>query len=325
MRRKRITAKLKLAPTLVVIDNVRRRLESASLSAALTEPVWEDRELGASRMLRLPIRCTWLATANNPALSGEIARRVARIRLDAGVERPWERGAFRHDPLEAWAVENRGELLWALLTLVRGWLAAGKPPGQARMGRFQHWADTVGGILAAAGIPGFLGNREEVYALAMAEMEGWRAFVEIWWQKYGGQRVGTDKLFDLAKDEKLLVELRSGHSDRGARTALGMELSRLRDRVVGQWVIRAAGTAHGGGAAYRLDERAPQNADLRGKAEKGSPGSPHSPHHRPPSDLADGEPGEGGEPFSAPKRSMEEIVPIVPQGDAPELGWEETL
>jgi hypothetical protein len=61
--RKRITAKLKLAPTLVVIDNVRRRLESASLSAALTEPVWEDRELGASRMLRLPIRCTWLATA----------------------------------------------------------------------------------------------------------------------------------------------------------------------------------------------------------------------------------------------------------------------
>jgi hypothetical protein len=41
-----------------------------------------DRLLGQTRMLVLPNRATWIATANNPQLSLEIARRCIRIRLD---------------------------------------------------------------------------------------------------------------------------------------------------------------------------------------------------------------------------------------------------
>jgi len=63
--RKRITSTLLDGPAVVVIDNLRRRLDSAALSAALTTQVWSDRILGQSRVASLPVTCTWLATANN--------------------------------------------------------------------------------------------------------------------------------------------------------------------------------------------------------------------------------------------------------------------
>jgi len=89
--RKRITAKLLTGPTVFMIDNLRRRLEASSLSAAITGLTWEDRVLGHTEMVHVPVRCAWLATGNNPTLSEEIARRTTRIRLDAKMDRPWLR------------------------------------------------------------------------------------------------------------------------------------------------------------------------------------------------------------------------------------------
>ena len=71
--RKRITAKLRQIPTLVLIDNLKRQLEASALAAALTAPFWEDRILGVSEITRLPIRCLWIATGNNPTFSNELA------------------------------------------------------------------------------------------------------------------------------------------------------------------------------------------------------------------------------------------------------------
>jgi len=288
--RKRITAKLREAPPIVLLDNIKRKLDSGSLSSALTEPIWGDRELGSNRMIRVPITCGWFATANNPTFSGELARRIVRIRMDAAVEIPWERKDFKHDPLDAWVKQHRGDLLWALLTLAKAWVAAGRPKGQVQMGRYQSWADTMAGILVVAGIPGFLGNREEVYAIAEADQEAWRAFIEAWWGDHGEQRVETSQLFDLAKKQRLLTDLRNGRTDQGARVALGLAIARMRDRVVGDWFVRAAGTAHGGTSAYRLERKS--------RPEKPSPLSPPSPPSGGPSDTHPGDSGEGGDSFS---------------------------
>ena len=97
--RKRVTAKLRQVPTILLIDNLRLKLDSSAVAAALTAPFWEDRILGQSEMARLPIRCLWIATGNNPEFSNEMARRLVRIRLDANVERPWQRYGFRHPDL----------------------------------------------------------------------------------------------------------------------------------------------------------------------------------------------------------------------------------
>jgi hypothetical protein len=78
--RKRLTSRLREARTVLLLDNVRRPLDSGQLAAALTGLVWEDRLLGTNETIRVPVRCVWVTTANNPLLSLEMARRSIRIR-----------------------------------------------------------------------------------------------------------------------------------------------------------------------------------------------------------------------------------------------------
>ena len=74
--RKRITAKLRSGPGAILLDNLQRRLDSPALSAAITSTTWEDRLLGSSETLSLPVEVLWLATGNNPSLSHEMTRRA---------------------------------------------------------------------------------------------------------------------------------------------------------------------------------------------------------------------------------------------------------
>ena len=115
--RKRITAQLREGHAVILIDNVTRPLDSGVLAAALTATMWTDRLLGKNETVRVPVRCVWLVTANNPVVSTELARRFVRIRLDPKVDRPWQREGFRHADLRGWAVAHRGDLVAAALTL----------------------------------------------------------------------------------------------------------------------------------------------------------------------------------------------------------------
>ena len=187
--RKRLTAKLREIPSILLIDNLRRQLDASSVAAALTAPYWEDRVLGKSEMVRFPIRCVWIATGNNPQFSNEIARRMVRIRLDPHEDQPWLREGFRHPNLLAWVWQNRARLVAACLTLGRAWIAAGMPRHQKTIGSFEGWAEVMGGILEVAGVPGFLGNLKDMYERADAEGGVWRAFVGLWWDRFGTQQV----------------------------------------------------------------------------------------------------------------------------------------
>lgn len=226
--RKRITAKLKDSPGFILIDNLRRRLDSAALSAAITAPTWEDRLLGSTVTMRIPVRCVWLATANNPALSNEMTRRTIRCRLDARSDQPWLRGGFRHANLRAWATANRGRLVWAALVLGRAWLAADRPKGQQTLGMFDGWAEVLGGILDVAEIPGFLGNLQAFYADGDAESAGWRAFVAAWWDQCATNPVLARDLYQPAIDAGLPL---GDGGDQSQRIRLGKLLGSMRDRA----------------------------------------------------------------------------------------------
>ena len=160
--RKRITARLRSSPSAILIDNLRRRLDSSALAAAITATVHEDRILGTSDTVRLPIRCVWIATGNNPTLSAELTRRAVRIRLDAKLDRPWLREGFRHADLRAWASTHRGELVWAALVLGRAWIVAGRPQGAGVLGMFEQWSRVMGGILEGCRYPWLLGKSQDV-------------------------------------------------------------------------------------------------------------------------------------------------------------------
>jgi putative DNA primase/helicase len=239
--RKRLTAALCESPSAVLFDNA-RRLDSDDLSAVLTTTVWRDRPLGTSRVVQLPVRCAWIATANNPALTFELTRRTVRIRLDAAIERPWLRDGFRHPDLVAWATQNRAELIAAALTLARAWIARGQRPGtHPQLGTYESWSRVLGGILATAHIPGFLSNLTAFYAdVVDDETQTSHALIDAWWTRYRSQTVGVQEIWALTQGEPSVDVDLGDKGERSQRTRLGKLLGRMRDRIFNGYRVTAA-------------------------------------------------------------------------------------
>lgn len=239
--RKKITATLRMQPEAVLIPNVNKIIDSGDLCDAVSRPIWQDRVLGVSETIRVPVRCVWIISANNPGVSKEVARRTIRIRLDSGLERPEERPAesFRHPKLVEWVRDNRASIAWACLTIIQHWIAIGKPAGKATLGTYEAWASVIGGILDAIRMPGFLANRAAFYEAADTETSAWGALVDAWWDAHRDARVGTSVLFAIA-NQLDGFDFGKG-SDRSQQVTFGMQLVKQRDRIYGDRQIRAAG------------------------------------------------------------------------------------
>ncbi len=251
--RKRITAALKEGRGAIIIDNLRKSLDSGVVASALTAETWSDRILGQSEMVNLPVRCIWVATGNNPSVSTEIARRSIRVRIDASCERPWKRGRedFKHPNLRVWADEHRADLVWAALTLIQAWVVADQPLYKAEtLGSYEHWAEVIGGILETNAIESFLGNLEELYEASDAERSCWEAFVENWWSNFEGRVVGVGDVIRLAV--KAGLELK-GYEEHAQRVSLGRQLAQHRDQIIGRYQIVSAGKIQGA-ARWKLIE-----------------------------------------------------------------------
>lgn len=250
--RKRLSAQFREGRPVVNVDNVRRPLDSGTLAAALTATTWEDRLLGSTEMIRVPVRCVWVATGNNVVISTELARRTVRIRLDPKVETPEDREGFRHPRLLEWVAEHRTDLVWAALTLIQAWLVEGKPKLKtaAPLGSFEEWSNIIGGILEVAGINGFLKNRRELYLESDFEGQAWRAFVAEWWDQYGSRSVKTPELFVVA-DTIDGLPLGNGN-EQSRKTSLGKRLASMRGRIIGGFRITRAGSGHGGSILWNL-------------------------------------------------------------------------
>ena len=247
--RKRITAMLLEGATAITIDNLEGKLDSPSLASALTSITWKDRILGRSEMAALPQRASWVATGNNIRLGGDMPRRCYLVRLDAKVARPWLRSGWRHENLGEWAVEHRGELIVALLTLARAWYAGGcRDYISPRLGSFEAWSRTLGNILAHAGLQGFLGNRDELYKNNDADGGQWEAFFEEWDYAFEGQPV---TVADVMRSLSTNIRLREAIPDWLAdaydrepgkfRKLLGEALARQRDAQYGTWRLERDG------------------------------------------------------------------------------------
>jgi hypothetical protein len=150
-------AVLRRLPIAVVIDNA-RDLVAPQLAKALTDDVMLARVVGSSDTASIPVLCVWVGTGNNPTLHQEIARRALRCRLDAGSEQPWLGRTFKIPNLKEWLPQHRGEMIWAILTLIRSWFAAGQPKGKKILGMFESYSQILGGILEHLGVLYFLGD-----------------------------------------------------------------------------------------------------------------------------------------------------------------------
>jgi hypothetical protein len=203
--RKLILSVLREGPPVVVLDNVSTRLDADELMSALSGELWSGRELGHSRQITVPIRCAWIATGNNLQLEGQIVRRTYWVRMDAKTARPYLREDFKHPNLKLYVREQRGQILAALLTLARAWFASGmRAPAVKPLGSFESWTTVIGGILEHAGVDGFLGNGDQLYAQSDDETQVWESLLAQLWTVF------ADKPFTTAD---LLVKLNSQFND----------------------------------------------------------------------------------------------------------------
>jgi hypothetical protein len=324
--RKRLTSALRVMPPLLFIDNLRARLDSAALAAAITAPAWEDRILGRSEIVSIPVRCAWVVTGNNPALSNEMARRAIRIRLDARVDQPWRRSGFRHENLTKWVRENRPRLVAACLTLAQGWIAAGRPASSQSLGSFEEWAHVIGGVLDFAGIPGFLGNLDDLYESSDAEGAVWRSFVEAWWERFESAEITASDLYQLTEDRDIPLPLGKG-SEQSRRIRLGKQLGKMRDRVFqikdGPCVTLLAGSMRSRALVWRLDahelatpaKHSQHSFPQTKHGECMSVANQHSPQHSYEKALSDqkaGECSECYECFSTPYACARTCATVTP-------------
>jgi hypothetical protein len=181
------------------------------------------------------------------------------IRLMPNEEHPSRRPAsdFRHHPLEHWVDQNRGDLLWACLTLGQAWVARGRPPfsGTRTMGTFEAWVRVIGGVLEIAGLgEHFLANQDQLFEAMDLEMQPWRDLVTAWAEQYGTRSVTVTDLYDLVRRNNLLADELpdDGKSDRSRQTRLGSLLRRHKDKVIAGYRIRSRSDG-GKRAVHRLE------------------------------------------------------------------------
>jgi hypothetical protein len=254
--RKFITSVLVAGASMVVLDNISGRVDSAPLARVLTADIWEDRLLGVSRQVRPLNRAVWVATGNQVSLSRELARRTLWIRLEPDVERPELRTGFLHQDLLRWVREHRGQLVAACLTLARAWVLKGRPRGSdvlgTMFGSYDSWLDVVGGVLAVAGIEGLLTNRESATDQGDDELAPWRMFIYLWRegveQNTLAREAHAHQLLDVAEKSGLEIEAMGFQSQ---LKRLGKALSKIEGRVIGSVRIRSRLLA--GKKLYRVE------------------------------------------------------------------------
>ena len=142
------------APAVLKWDNLTGRFGGGSLDAVLTaHDTTSFRVLGRTEFVELPWRVIQFVTGNNVELKGDTSRRCLVSRIEPTVERPEERTGFAHPDLRAWVRAERVRLVRAGLTVLRAWVAAGRPNGGCATwgGGFEHWSQTIPAAIVFAG------------------------------------------------------------------------------------------------------------------------------------------------------------------------------
>jgi hypothetical protein len=181
--RKSILAMHLNSPEYLLFDNVvtsQSAWNPQPLQALLTSGKVSDRQLGASTMRTVESRALIVVTGNKLMLGDDLARRSIYIQLHPQTDQPAQRdpSTFKYPDIMAYIDANRPKLLGALLTMIQGWVQAGKPPAKrVSMASFEHWASMVGGVLEFAGYTDFLANTALMSSRGGTEHRQWTRFV----------------------------------------------------------------------------------------------------------------------------------------------------
>ena len=213
---------------ILYFDNIDKDVNSGVLASAMTAPKAKGRLLGHSSMLEADVRCVWVMCGNNVRLSDELIRRLVMVDLDARMAHPEERSGWHHEDIGGWVRDNRGQLVWAALTLIQNWIAKGRPlQKKIILNSYENWSRIIGGICDEAGLGGFLSNRQELKERASdSGGDEINILLEAWWSHHKDKPVilrsndesEESSLIGLALAEDLQLPIRLKQNADGDKT-----------------------------------------------------------------------------------------------------------
>jgi putative DNA primase/helicase len=223
---------------IVLFDNLEGTIGSSVLAAAITSETWADRLLGFSKVVRAPLRPTWIATGNGLAFNRDLGRRVLLCDMHTDLEHPEDRMDFKHPDLITYVSKARTRLVVAALTILRAYCLAGRPAhDKPKKGGFVSWDDLVRGSLIWAGAEDPMATTIRLRADADIDLDGLRSALKSWKRAFAEPVTAAAALeYAREKDRELLDSLSrlcDCSTEKLDSRRLGYSLRRYRDRVVG--------------------------------------------------------------------------------------------
>ena len=235
---KLLLATLLMAPGAIVFDNLTTDLiPFKSLCSALTEEHLTGRILGVSKTATVGTRALFLSSGNNVDAVRDMTRRCITINLDPQCETPATR-QFAADPLSH-VRANRARYVTLALTLIRAWIAAGKPMTACKpLASFSQWSDWVRQPLLWLGQPDPASSVFEQLAQD-PDRETLGRLLHAWRKAFGDaptmirDAVSRSELYNTT-DVDLREVLREVAEERGEinRRRLGRWIARHQGRIV---------------------------------------------------------------------------------------------
>jgi hypothetical protein len=237
--RKVILTAVREGCAVIFLDNLKGRLSSPALEAFLSSPAYTGRKLGVSESISGDNLATVFVTGNGLTVSPDMRRRSLFVELHLEHERPEDR-QFQRVLDFASLNAMRPQILAALWAMVRHWNEQGRPQASRSHSAFPSWANTIGGIVEAAGFACPL-ETANVTAAADPDGEDMRALVEAMAETRKAHTFG--EVIELARKQGLFESTigTAGDTDRRERTAFGHMLTRYHERRVLDYRFLAKG------------------------------------------------------------------------------------
>jgi hypothetical protein len=247
--RKVLFASLLAGDAALTLDNVPNGLKvrAPGLCGFATSANYSDRVLGASENRKIPNRCTVTLTGNNITPMSDMARRSAPCRLDVNAESARGR-TFRIADLKAYVLERRAQFIVDVLTIVRAYAFAGRPPVARPLESFEQWSRLARDPLMWLGMADAVKAQESETDDELSPLQG--AFAAIAGATYGQEyRFTSAQLAMLtipqaptvigAQTANALRDalINAGCTEPADAKKLGYWLREQRDRVAGGWKL----------------------------------------------------------------------------------------
>jgi hypothetical protein len=254
--RKSISTAVLDGKRLIIWDNVTTEVRGDALDIVLTSRIWRDRILGSMRSIDMLHSLQPIITGNHVQVASDTTRRVIGVRLKARDERPELRTDFRHADILGYAREHRAELLSAVLTIVRAYVMAGRPPVEmTRLGSYETWCDWVCAPLIWLGQPNPIDTQEEYARGASSDAAKLGQVVEAWSAAIGEEPITVADLRDALRSRAgdgeyrtLRDALTNAGCDIDNSIKLAKQLEKFENRKTEGWTLGRVGMKTRGNA-----------------------------------------------------------------------------